>query len=84
MSASFRDDLLYPNLSNCQIRVVGAGATTRPPVQLPREIREAASALPISSNGGNSLDDFRLDKSLRIGREFLSIYLPTTEFAFFP
>jgi len=65
MSTSFRDDLVYPNLATCQIRVVGAGANARPPIQLPREVREAAAtaALP-SANGIESLDGFSLERAV--------------------
>ena len=59
MSSAFRDDLEYPNLSTCQMRLVGSGATSRPPVQLPRNIIEAASSQPFG-NGGASLDDLAL------------------------
>lgn len=63
MSASFRDDLVYPDLSTCQIRLVGAGATSRPPVRLPQEIKGAISAQP-NGNGRNSLDGFVLERAV--------------------
>ena len=63
MSTSFRhDDLVYPNLTTCQVRLVGAAATSRPPVQLPRAIREDAKTLPFSNDASSSYDDFSLGK----------------------
>jgi len=63
MSASFRDDLEYPNLSTCEMRLVGAGATSRPPVQLPRNIVDVVSSQPFG-NGGSSLDDLALERAV--------------------
>ena len=54
-----REDLEYPNLATCQLKLVGAAATARPPVVLPREIRDAAREA-YRSNGKQSLDDFSL------------------------
>ena len=52
MSPTFGDDLVYPNLASCKMRLVGSGNNVRPPVQLPKELREAAFNL--SSNGAEA------------------------------
>mmetsp|Transcript_19689 Transcript_19689/g.40623 ORF Transcript_19689/g.40623 Transcript_19689/m.40623 type:complete len:132 (-) Transcript_19689:537-932(-) len=58
-----REDLEYPNLATCQLKLVGAAATARPPVVLPREIRDAAREA-YRSNGKQSLDDFSLERAV--------------------
>lgn len=60
------DDLDYPNLTNCQLRLVGSAATTRPPVRLPRAIRDEAMGPPysISSAAKSKLDNFSLERAV--------------------
>ena len=58
MDSSFNDDFVYPNLTTCQVKLMGSAATSRPPVRLPRDIRESAGAPPqecgIGNNNGRS------------------------------
>lgn len=61
--SAFRNDLEYPNLLTCQMRLVGSGATSRPPVQLPRKIADAVASQPFG-NGGASLDDLALERAV--------------------
>ena len=75
MSTAFRDGLEYPDLSTCQMRLVGSGATSRPPVQLPSNILKAVSSQPFG-DGGASLDDLALGMSsicfMYMGHDFVS------------
>jgi hypothetical protein len=36
------EDLHYPNLATCRVRLTSSAASSRPPVVLPREVREAS------------------------------------------
>eukprot|EP00536_Pseudo-nitzschia_multiseries_P012205 jgi/Psemu1/326728/estExt_fgenesh1_pg.C_4520002 len=77
MNSSYDNDLVYPNLTVCQVKVLGSAATSRPPVQLPQAIRERAATPPYSpvpaagagSNGGTNaggcpFDDFSLERAV--------------------
>mmetsp|Transcript_11208 Transcript_11208/g.26946 ORF Transcript_11208/g.26946 Transcript_11208/m.26946 type:complete len:128 (-) Transcript_11208:466-849(-) len=64
MSPSFEDDLVYPNLASCKMRLVGSGKNARPPVQLPMELREAASNLSSNGAAAEFLNDFALERAV--------------------
>lgn len=64
MSASFRDELIYPGLTNCKLRLVGAGAASRPPVRLPRELKDAVSALSNGKRDDSSVEYFVLERAI--------------------
>mmetsp|Transcript_27284 Transcript_27284/g.63918 ORF Transcript_27284/g.63918 Transcript_27284/m.63918 type:complete len:124 (-) Transcript_27284:232-603(-) len=59
------DVLEYPNLTVCQLKLMGSAATSRPPVRLPRAVRESAQAAPSNGNGARcSFDDFSLEHAV--------------------
>ena len=68
------DNLDYPNLTTCQLKLIGSAANdpTRPPIELPKEIREDYTKYSSSNsndannnnndndNDNNDYDDFSL------------------------
>ena len=59
-----KDDLEYPNLSSCAVRLTSAGAGDyKPPVHLPRDCLNAANNAELSSATSSSYD-FALEREI--------------------
>mmetsp|Transcript_17885 Transcript_17885/g.33146 ORF Transcript_17885/g.33146 Transcript_17885/m.33146 type:complete len:122 (-) Transcript_17885:887-1252(-) len=53
----------YPNLAICKVRLTGSAATARPPVVLPRNVREAAADVSFR-NDDEDCYDFSLERHI--------------------
>jgi len=70
MNMMVDDNLDYPNLTTCQLKLIGFAANnaSRPPIELPKEIREDymkysnnnSKNSNINNNNKNDYDDFSL------------------------
>ena len=64
MNMMVDDNLDYPNLTTCQLKLIGLAANdaSRPPIKLPVEIREDYMRYSNNSNSNNNndFDDFSL------------------------
>jgi len=53
------DELIYPNLATCEVKLIGSAESSRPPVELPKVIREDFMAtIPYINKDNNSDDKF--------------------------
>mmetsp|Transcript_14855 Transcript_14855/g.16655 ORF Transcript_14855/g.16655 Transcript_14855/m.16655 type:complete len:131 (+) Transcript_14855:200-592(+) len=53
------DELIYPSLATCEVKLIGSAESSRPPVELPKVIREDFMAtIPYINKDNNSDDKF--------------------------
>ena len=51
------DELIYPNLATCEVKLIGSAGSSRPPVELPKVVREDFMAIIPYINKDNNSDD---------------------------
>mmetsp|Transcript_8618 Transcript_8618/g.8450 ORF Transcript_8618/g.8450 Transcript_8618/m.8450 type:complete len:128 (+) Transcript_8618:329-712(+) len=59
------DELIYPSLATCEVKLIGSAESSRPPVELPKVILEDFLAyINKDNNSDDKFDNFSLERAV--------------------